>query len=184
MAVKTFIFSDLNVRDEFVSDSTSVLIYDTEDIIQSVWRLLNTEEGEIPNYRNYGINVKQFLQYPLAYETIKDIYDYVKGKIETYETRVSVYRANADVDFDNGLISSNEMIAFNTLFNHNACYLNSFYYTLRLFSMYLDSPTYVLGIIDDVLNHRLTTRDVINRYLNSDNYSYEAGLSEFRSRLK
>ena len=104
MAVKTFIFSDLNVRDEFVSDSTSVLIYDTEDIIQSVWRLLNTEEGEIPNYRNYGINVKQFLQYPLAYETIKDIYDYVKGKIETYETRVSVYRANADVDFDNGLI--------------------------------------------------------------------------------
>lgn len=87
-------------------------------------------------------------------------------------------------DFDNGLISSNEMIAFNTLFNHNACYLNSFYYTLRLFSMYLDSPTYVLGIIDDVLNHRLTTRDVINRYLNSDNYSYEAGLREFRSRLK
>ena len=104
MTVKTFIFSDLNVRDEFVSDSTSVLIYDTEDIIQSVWRLLNTEEGEIPNYRNYGINVKQFLQYPLAYETIKDIYEYVKGKIEIYETRVSVYRADADVDFDNGLI--------------------------------------------------------------------------------
>lgn len=87
-------------------------------------------------------------------------------------------------DLDNGLISSDDMIAFNTLFNHNACYLNSFYYTLRLYSMYLDSPTYVLGIIDDVLNHRLTTRDVINRYLNGDNYSYEDGLREFRSKLK
>ena len=40
------------------------------------------------------------------------------------------------------------------------------------------------SIIDDVLNHRLTTRDVINRYLNGDNYSYEDGLREFRSKLK
>ena len=64
-------------------------------------------------------------------------------------------------DLDNGLISSDEMIAFNTLLKHNACYLNSFYYTLRLFSMYLDAPQYVLGIIDDVLSHRLTTNKTI-----------------------
>lgn len=104
MTTKTFIFSDLNVRDGFVSESTSVLLYDSKDIVQSIWRLLTTEEGEIPNYRNYGINIKQFLNYPLAYETIEDIYEYVKGKIEMYETRAGVYQANADVDFDSGVI--------------------------------------------------------------------------------
>ena len=76
------------------------------------------------------------------------------------------------------------MIAFNACYRQNILYLNSFYYSLRLFSMYLDTPQYVLGIIDDVLNHRLTTRDVINRYLSTDEYSYDSGISQFRSRLK
>lgn len=87
-------------------------------------------------------------------------------------------------DLDNNLISKDDMLAFNTFFGHNASYLNSFYYALRLFGMYLEAPKYVLGIIDDVLNHRLTTRDVIHNYLSNDDYTYETGIDQFRSKLK
>jgi phage baseplate assembly protein W len=104
MAVTSYIFSDLNVRDEFVSDSTSVMLYDSKDVVQSVWRLLTTEEGEIPNFRNYGLSIKKYCQYPLSIDTIQEMYDYVKGKIETYETRVDVLRADVDVDFEQGLV--------------------------------------------------------------------------------
>lgn len=104
MAITSYIFSDLNVRDEFVSDSTSVMLYDSKDVVQSVWRLLTTEEGEIPNFRNYGLSIKKYCQYPLSIDTIQEMYDYVKGKIETYETRVDVLRADVDVDFEQGLV--------------------------------------------------------------------------------
>ena len=107
MTVVSYIFSDLNVRDEFVTDSKAVMIYDSTDIIQSVWRLLTTEEGEIPNFRNYGLDVKRYCQYPLTEETIEEIYRYVKGKINTYEARVNVVKAKVDVDFDSGLIFYN-----------------------------------------------------------------------------
>ncbi len=107
MTVVSYIFSDLNVRDEFVTDSKAVMIYDSTDIIQSVWRLLTTEEGEIPNFRNYGLDVKRYCQYPLTEETIEEIYRYVKGKIDTYEARVNVVKAKVDVDFDSGLIFYN-----------------------------------------------------------------------------
>lgn len=101
----TYIFSDLNVRDEFVSSSKEVLLYDTKVVVQSIWRLLNTEEGEIPNFRNYGLNIKQFLQFPLTDETVNGIYDYVKSRVEAFETRATIIRADVDVDFDNGVIS-------------------------------------------------------------------------------
>ena len=107
MTVVSYIFSDLNVRDEFVTDSKAVMIYDSTDIIQSIWRLLTTEEGEIPNFRNYGLDVKRYCQYPLTEETIEEIYRYVKGKIDTYEARVNVVKAKVDVDFDSGLIFYN-----------------------------------------------------------------------------
>ena len=104
MAITSYIFSDLNVRDEFVTDSDSIMIYDSTDIVQSVWRLLTTEEGEIPNFRNYGLSMKRYLHYPLTAESVQDMYDYVKGKIETYETRVDVIRADADVDFEREVV--------------------------------------------------------------------------------
>ena len=105
MTVVSYIFSDLNVRDEFVTDSKAVMIYDSTDIVQSVWRLLTTEEGEIPNFRDYGLGIKQFLQYPLTEDTINLIYNYVKGKIERYEGRVDVIRADVRIDFENEIVS-------------------------------------------------------------------------------
>lgn len=100
----TYIFADLNVRDEFVTDSKEVLLYDTKVVVQSLWRLLTTEVGEIPNFRNYGLNMKQFMQYPLSDNTVRMIYDYVKGRVEAFETRAQIVRANVDVDFDKGLL--------------------------------------------------------------------------------
>ena len=83
-----------------------------------------------------------------------------------------------------GAIKKDEELAFNACYRQNIVYLNSFYYSLRLFSMYLDSPTYVLNIINDVLSGRLTTSDVINTYLSYSDDTYNIGLQEFRSRLK
>lgn len=100
----TYIFKDLNVRDPFVTDSTDVMIYDTKVIVQSIWRLMNTEEGEIPNFRNYGMNIKQFMQYPLTEDTINGIYRYIKGRIEAFEDRAQVIKSDVDVDFEEGYI--------------------------------------------------------------------------------
>ena len=99
-----YVYSDLNVRDEFVSPSIEVLLYDTKTVVQGVWRLLMTEEGEIPNFRNYGMDIKRFSQYPLNSKTVDGIYDYVKSRVESFETRVEILRADVDVDFEQGVI--------------------------------------------------------------------------------
>ena len=95
----TYIYLDPNVRDVLVSPSTDMMLKDSKVIVQSVWRLVNTEEGEIPNFRNYGLNIKQFGQYPLTDETIDIIYEYVKRRVEAFEVRTEVVRADVDVDF-------------------------------------------------------------------------------------
>ena len=99
-----YIFSDLNVRDPFVSDSTDILLYDTKVIVQGIWRLLTTEEGEIPNFRQYGLSIKRFCQYPLNSQTVNGIYDYVKSRLENFETRAEIIRADVDVNFEQGKI--------------------------------------------------------------------------------
>ena len=101
----SYIYLDPNVRDILVSPSTDMMLKDSKVIVQSVWRLMNTEEGEIPNFRNYGLDVKQFGQYPLTDGTIGTIYDYVKGRIEAFEVRTEVIRADVDVDFAEGSVS-------------------------------------------------------------------------------
>ena len=99
-----YIFKDLNVRDEFVTESTDVMIYDAKVIVQSIWRLMNTEEGEIPNFRNYVLNIKQFMQYPLTEETVDGIYNYVRSRIEAFEDRADIIKADVDVSFEYGYI--------------------------------------------------------------------------------
>ena len=99
-----YIFTDLNVRDPFVSSSNDTLLYDTKVVVQSVWRLLTTQEGEIPNFRSYGLDIKQFLQYPLTESTIDMIYHYVKDRLEAYEGRADIISADVDVDLNNGII--------------------------------------------------------------------------------
>lgn len=100
-----YILSDLNVRDEFVTTSTDVMIYDTKVVVQSVWRLLTTNIGEIPNFRNYGLDVKRFLQYPLSEETVEAIYEHVKSRLSAFEDRAEIMRAEVNVNFQSGQIN-------------------------------------------------------------------------------
>ena len=100
-----FVLQDLNVRDSFVTNSTDFLIYDEKTIVQSVWRLLTTEEGEIPNFRIYGLNIKRFVQYPLTKETINTIYNYVKNRVSAFEERAEIIKADVNASIDTGVIS-------------------------------------------------------------------------------
>ena len=95
-----FILQDLNVRDPFVSDSTDFLLYDTKVVVQSIWRLITTEEGEIPNYRVYGLSIKKFCQYPMSQETVQIIYNYVKNRVKAFEERGTIIRADVDANFN------------------------------------------------------------------------------------
>lgn len=102
-----YILQDLNVRDEFVSDSTEFLLYDTKVVVQSIWRLITTEEGEIPNFRVYGLSIKKFCQYPLTQETIQTVYNYVKDRVTAFETRGKIVRADVNASFEQETLSMN-----------------------------------------------------------------------------
>ena len=98
------ILQDLNVQDKFVTTSTDFMIYDTKVVVQSIWRLITTEEGEIPNFRAYGLSIKKFSQYPYTRETIETIYNYVKDRVKAFEERGEIIRADVDSDIENGLL--------------------------------------------------------------------------------
>ena len=123
-----YVFSDLNVQDPNVTNSTDVMIYDTKTVIQGVWRLLTTEEGEIPNFRQYGLYITQFCQYPLTSQTVETIYNYVKGRVESFETRVEILKADVDVDFEQGTI------------------LMNFYLRMRASNEVVKLPTFVVQV--------------------------------------
>ena len=112
-----YILQDLNVRDEFVTTSTDFLIYDEKVIVQSVWRLITTQEGEIPNFRVYGLDVKRFMHFPLTKQTVETIYNYVKNRVSAFEERASIVKADVDVDFENGVISMGFYLQINVTGN-------------------------------------------------------------------
>ena len=109
-----YVLQDLNVRDEFVSTSTDFLLYDEKVIVQSVWRLITTEEGEIPNFRVYGLSIKRYSQYPMTPETINGIYDYVKGRISAFEERAEVIKADVDANIEQQIIFYNFYLRIRT----------------------------------------------------------------------
>lgn len=95
-----YINSDLNVRLPEVNTDDSTVIVDKEAVMQSIYRLFRTEEGEIPFYRAYGMNLKQFIQKPLGPLLAREIHEYVSGKIKTYEQRVDIYKVNAVSNYE------------------------------------------------------------------------------------
>ena len=97
------IYVDLNVRLPVVN-TDAINITNSKAVLQSITRLFATQEGEIPYYRSYGLNLKQFLQRPLTQVTAQEIYNYVRRKIEMYEKRVDVVGANTNADFNNSVI--------------------------------------------------------------------------------
>ena len=99
------VWQDLNVRDFFVSPSTDFLLYDTKVVVQSIWRLITTEEGEIPNFRVYGLSIKKYCQYPLTKNTIDTIYNYVKDRVTAFEDRGEIVKADVNASFEQQTVS-------------------------------------------------------------------------------
>lgn len=99
------VWQDLNVRDSFVSPSTDFLLYDTKVVVQSIWRLITTEEGEIPNFRVYGLSIKKYCQYPLTKNTIDTIYNYVKDRVTAFEDRGEIVKADVNASFEQQTVS-------------------------------------------------------------------------------
>lgn len=95
-----YINSDLNVRLPQVNDKDVTIIVDKDAILQSLYRLFNTEVGEIPNYRGYGLDLKQFIQKPLGKALAQEINEYVSSRINMYEQRVEIYQVNAVSNFE------------------------------------------------------------------------------------
>ena len=100
-----YINSDLNVRLSEVSSQDTTVIVDKEAVMQSIYRLFKTEEGEIPFYRAYGLDLKQFLQKPLGEALARETNEYVSGKLEAFEQRAEVYKVNAVSNYtDNSVV--------------------------------------------------------------------------------
>jgi len=112
----------------------------------------------------------------------KDNNVFKKRELIMYDTALSFKKLHQDRITNS--IAKEDMRAFNACYRQTILYLNSFYYSLKLFAMYLSSPDYVLGIIDDVLSHRITSSEVIRHYLDDSDRDLDLGLTEFRSRLK
>ena len=94
-----YVYTDLNVRMDTVDYRDITVIHDAKAIKQSLYRLLYTEVGEIPFYRNYGLDLKQFIQKPLTPETAQGIYRYVEDRIAAFEPRAEIIKAVTDVDW-------------------------------------------------------------------------------------
>ena len=97
------VYSDMNVRildyerDSFLTD-------DAKAVFQSIYRVITTDEGEIPYYRTYGCNLKRFLQAPLTEDTATAIYEYLVDRVEKFETRGEITSTEAGADMNNNLI--------------------------------------------------------------------------------
>ena len=85
----------INIKKKFGNEDP----FEEQDAFWSIDTLI--KEGEIPYYRGYGMNLKQFLHKPLGPMLAREIKEYVDGKIEAYEQRVEVYKVNAASDYVN-----------------------------------------------------------------------------------
>lgn len=98
------VYSDMNTR--FMDAKTDkFLSIDAKAVIQSIWRLLVTEELEIPYNRGYGCNLKRFEQYPISDVTANDIFEYVKQKVAENEPRGVIKSADAFADVNKNTIT-------------------------------------------------------------------------------
>lgn len=98
----TRIFSDINVRLDDVDNSDRMVVYDSKAVKQSLIRLVKTREGEIPYFRAYGLNLRQFVQMPINFDTGELVYDHVLSKIERFEERVEVLDDISVINIDYG----------------------------------------------------------------------------------
>jgi phage baseplate assembly protein W len=89
-----------------VDYSDNIVITDVNVIKQSLIRLVNTEVGEVWDYRAYGLNLKQYLHYPLTDATAREIESYILGRVEKFEPNVTYidYASEITIDYNNNAI--------------------------------------------------------------------------------
>lgn len=120
------IFSDINLRIDDVDPKDNITIVDSNVVKQSLIRLVNTQVGEVWNYRIYGLDLKQFIHYPLTEATAIEIESYILDRIGRFEPNVT-YRDDASetiIDYGSNYIyfkmafqinSTGEMIILPTI---------------------------------------------------------------------
>lgn len=84
---------------------------------------------------------------------------------------------------DKDHIIKEDMIGFMTCYRKCIMYLNSFYYSMKLFSRYLEDKMTTIEYIEMVLTGNCTTKRLIDVLFTEDDFSYEIGVNEFRNKL-
>ena len=144
--------------------------------------LKERNELECKDVVNYGevlpMLVELIIAYSHEFENTENIFgkrsEYIKVAARNFKELYSDVKSNA------GLVNDKVMGA---ALNEAGSYVNSFYYTLALFSLYLQDSRYMLSLIADVLNCRITTRDLITYTVHSSYDLYQDGLDKFNSSL-
>ncbi len=88
-------YSDVNQQDPLEQD----LLYDLEDIYQSIHNILNTEKGERLFNPNFGVSLERFLFEIVTPLTEKQIYLEVYTALKQYEPRIEI---NSSLSFVKG----------------------------------------------------------------------------------
>lgn len=109
------VLSDLSLHLTQVNNSDTVVCTDTQVLKQSLIRLTQTQQGEIYNYRAYGMDIKKWFQYPLTESTAREIESYVIGQISTFQSDVTYIDSASEIIID----YNNNYIKFNLVYQLN-----------------------------------------------------------------
>ncbi len=105
-----------------------------------------------------------------------------------FKLRESILLSTAEtfinLDKEKDGIEQNYKAAFYACYWQSVSYLYSFYYSMKLFKIYLNDKDFVVQLIEDVMLHSITTRELIKRYVEpyfiNDDFDYR----EFGKHLK
>ena len=122
--------------------------------------------------------IELIIAYSHEYENTENILgkrsELIKTSARCFKDLYNEYKANASLVND---------VPTKAALSEAGSYINSFYYTLGLFSLYLRDSRYMLNMIADVLNCRMTTRDLITYTVHNSYDMYQDGLDSFNNSL-
>lgn len=85
-----------------------------------------------------------------------------------------------------GKLDEDEKILYRFALDEDACYLNSFYYVMGLFNLYLKDNIIILNYVSKVLNGEIDTKDMIKELeciVTSYDDGYKLGLDKFKKNV-
>lgn len=117
---------------------------------------------------------------PIFYELLMG--DNFKGlQKEIFKFRISSLKEDK-VCYDNALLKMNkkdDKDLYKVIATRSGQYLNSFYYAVLLYNLYKRSPKMILELVNNVLRHEITTREMLEQlgiiYEKCDEFESEIG---------